>query len=165
MADIDARRFQRHPSQCRSNPTRFVVRVHGETFEPGQIGPEFEEAKSNYIRGVACDPKYAAGEIVRHLLWSNAKSRAAHADFGFDMREAEFGQESQARRPFVRGGRLERYLGVPPIDVQQIRQQRGAYALPAELGIDHETAREVAGERSASSTDARPSFPQLNQKA
>ena len=95
----------------------------------------------------------------------DAKSRAAHADFGFDMREAEFGEESQARRPFVRGGRLERYLGVPPIDVQQIRQQRGAYALPAELGIDHETAREVAGERSASSTDARPPFPQLNQKA
>ena len=81
------------------------------------------------------------------------------------MREAEFGQESQARRPFVRGGRLERYLSVPPIDVQQIRQQRGAYALPEKLGIDHETAWEVADERSASSTDARPSFPQLNQKA
>ena len=29
---------------------------------------------------------------------------------------------------------------VPPIDVQQIRQQRGAYALPAKLGINHEFA-------------------------
>jgi hypothetical protein len=45
-----------------------AVRVDGQTLEPGQIGLEFEEAKSNYIRGFACDPKYAAGEIVRHLF-------------------------------------------------------------------------------------------------
>ena len=56
------------------------------------------------------------------------------------MRELEFVEESQARQPFGRGLRLERYFGVPPIDVQQVRQQGGAYALPAKLGIDHEFA-------------------------
>jgi hypothetical protein len=81
-------------------------------------------------RGVG-DPLQRNRERLRGR--SNAKSRAAHADFGFDMREAEFGKESQLRRPLVEAVAWNDISGSTRSMSQQVRQQRDAKISPVPI--------------------------------